>query len=117
EFLGQLFETGEEDLALDLIVNVLAEFALDDRLGRLAGPKAGNPRLADELLEFLLEAGVNVGPMHGDLDVLLARTHVLDVHGLLELLLFFRRRIRHRSIDNIRHGKTLKMRPWSVVRS
>jgi hypothetical protein len=74
-------------------VDVLFELALNDRLGGFARTKAGNPGLADELLELLLEAGVDVFPSDRDLDVLLARTDVPDIDGLLDLFLFLGRRL------------------------
>src|ERR1019366_127501 len=121
ELLGQLFEAGQEDFALDLVLNFLLEFADDDGLGRLAGAEAGDPGIADELLVFLLKDAVDVGPFDDDLDVFLARAGVLNLDGLLDLLLFLDRRrveigFRHGGFGSVGHdrGSLKKYSPLSL---
>ena len=88
-FLGQLLETLQHDLGLDLIEHILMEAAFDHFARRLAGPKPRDRRIHDQLAVLLIQTAVDVGAIDRDLDVLFARPGVAHFDGLFELLRLF----------------------------
>ena len=83
--VGELFEALQQHLGLNLLVDVLAEAFFDDLARRFTRPEAGHVGIHHQLAVLLIEAGVDVGPFDGNLDVLLARADVDQLDGLVQL--------------------------------
>jgi len=90
--LAELFEAGEQDLALDALADVLQEPLLDQLPRRLAGPEPGHQRLLHQLAEVFLHPAIDVVAADRDTDVLLAGADVAHLDVLLKFLLGFLRR-------------------------
>ena len=84
----ELLEARHEDLRLHFLGHRIVVALLDHLAGGLAGAEPANLRLIAErqFRELLVEALVDLGALNGDLDVLLARSGVLDLDLLVELL-------------------------------
>ena len=96
-----MLQASHQHLTANVLRDRRLELALDEFSRRFAGPESGDRSAAilEQLVELLLESLVDCVSIDRDLDVLLARTDVGDLDGLLELLLFrFRRPARRRPL-------------------
>ena len=81
---GNLLQTFDQELLLDLIRDRRPKLFFDEFLGNMPFAETGNGFAVDDLLDCLRVVAINVGTRHDHSHVFSARPHVFDLNIQIE---------------------------------